>query len=157
MTESLHPTQERLAKGDAIDWEDTEVAGAKVARVRTQTVLDHYFFQEKLTRRQYDAGQRFYALWRAAGRGTNTSCSYDPKVQNKSRQISDTQAEAHTHYVSIMKDLGPTISAIVISVCCINEAPKDTAVSRGEEARAGKAVLRLALDALADAFGMPLD
>ena len=154
--EALQPTPERLKKGDIIEWEDTEEAGQKAARVRTQTVLDRYYEKQLISQRQYDAGQRFYSLWRAAGRSVGTTGTYDVRV-GCVVNLTERQAMADSHYRQILNDIGESLAMIIIGVVLLDETAKEMAAKRGEKKYGAIAMLKLALDALADTLGMPAD
>lgn len=154
--EVIQPTPERLAKGDIIDWEDSEDAGRKYARVRTQTILDRYREQQVITKRQYDAGYKLYQLWYAAGQQKSVIGGYGVRV-GASDQMTDHQAYSFSEYCKALRSVGLEMSLILTSVCLVNEPARTFAKQRGEQDRSGVVMLRWALDALGDYFGWPRD
>ena len=56
---------ERKTKADGISFEviDKRLGGPKRMRITTQTPLDRYYQGEQISRRQFEAGEKLYALW----------------------------------------------------------------------------------------------
>ena len=61
--------RERVQHTEGIAYEnvDKRLGSPKRMRVTVQTPLDRYYSREQITRRQFEAGMKLYALWRRAG------------------------------------------------------------------------------------------
>lgn len=141
---------ERYRHGDIIQVEATERAGISCRRVMTQSMLDRYFARSQITQRQFDAGRRLYGMWRAAGGEQRVSAFYAVRVQGQP-EMSDREAELRSRVTRLLRDMG-TLSGILVHVCLCDSAARDWAVARGDAPQAGLAILRLALDGLADCW-----
>jgi hypothetical protein len=139
---------ERYQHGDIIRSEPTERAGITCRRVMTQSMLDRYAARNQITQRQFDAGQRLYRMWRAAGGEQRVTAFYTVRVQGQP-DISDREAELRHRVTQLLRDMG-ALSGILVHVCLCDAAARDWATARGDAAQAGLAILRLALDGLAD-------
>lgn len=139
---------ERYHHGDLIRQEPGESAGIFHNRNITQCVLDRYLARNQITQRQFDAGLKLYRLWRASGAAQRIIASYSPRV-GAQREMSDDQAVLRGQVIDILRRMEP-LSGILMHVCLCDESARDWAVKRGDAPQAGIAVLRLALDSLAD-------
>jgi len=139
---------ERYQHGDIIRAEPTERAGISCRRVMTQSMLDRYFARKQISQRQFDAGRKLYGTWRAAGGEQRVTAFYAVRVQGQS-EISDREAELRHRVTQVLRDMG-TLSGILVHVCLCDSAARDWAAARGDAPQAGLAILRLALDGLAD-------
>ncbi len=139
---------ERYQHGDIIRAEPTTHAGISCRRVMTQSMLDRYFIRKQVTQRQFDAGRRLYGLWRAAGGEQRIIAYYAVRVQGQT-EMSDREAELRHRVTVLLRDMG-ALSGILVHVCLCDSAARDWAAARGDAPQAGLAVLRLALDGLAD-------
>jgi len=139
---------ERYRHGDVIQVEPAERAGVSYRRVMTQSALDRYLAREQISQRQFDAGLKLYRLWRASGGCQRVIAAYGPRVQG-TRELSDRQAALRQDVTQVLRRMGP-LAGMLVHVCLCDQAARDWARARGDPAQAGIAVLRLALDALAD-------
>ena len=139
---------ERYQHGDVIRAEPTAAAGISCRRVMTQSMMDRYFIRKQITRRQFDAGRRLYGLWRAGGGEQRIIAYYAVRVQGQT-EMSDREAELRHRVTVLLRDMG-ALSGILVHVCLCDSAARDWAAARGDAPQAGLAVLRLALDGLAD-------
>ena len=73
---------------------------------------------------------------------------YAVRVQGQP-DISDREAELRYRVTQLLRDMG-TLSGILVHVCLCDSAARDWAMARGDAPQAGLAILRLALDGLAD-------
>ncbi len=139
---------ERYQHGDIIQIEPTTRAGISCRRVMTQSMLDRYFARKQITQRQFDAGQRLYGLWRAGGGEQRVIAYYAVRVQGQI-EMSDRAADLRHRVTQLLRDMG-ALSGVLVHVCLCDSAARDWAINRGDAPQAGLAVLRLALDGLAD-------
>jgi len=114
----------------------------------TQSMMDRYFIRKQITQRQFDAGRRLYGLWRAGGGERRVIASYAVRVQGQT-EMSDREAVLRHRVTQLLRDMG-ALSGILVHVCLCDSAARDWAAARGDAPQAGLAVLRLALDGLAD-------
>lgn len=142
---------ERHQHGDAIELEETIQAGQRRARNRSQTILDRYLLRRQITERQYDAGNKIYRQWRAAGSQVSVTGRYGPRLGH-SPEKSEYQIDMRHRVNLAMRDVGSQLSAVVVHVCLCDLPARDWAISAGGAPQAGIVVLRLALDALADHY-----
>ena len=145
------PPAER-GQHDGIVVEETMQAGVYRARVTTQTPLDRYLTRDQITKRQYDAGQRLYADWYRAGSSPHLIGTYGPPTGGEPA-LTDAQAYARRRVNEAMRRVGIRLSPILVSVVLLGEAARETGAQMGEP-KAGIVVLKLALDSLADHYGM---
>ena len=149
-------TPERKSQAGAIRFErvDKRLGGPKRMRVISQTPLDRYFQREQISRRQFEAGEKLYGLWRRAGRSQRLSSNYDAVIVDEGR-ATQTHAEAFSDYIAILRDLGRDMSKVAQWVCIEGMNANEAATKMQHDARGGITLLRLTLDALGDRFGMP--
>ncbi len=139
---------ERYQHGDVIRSEPTDRAGLFCRRVTTQSALDRYHARRQISQRQYDAGRKLYRMWRAAGGEQRITAFYGVRVHGRP-EISDREAALRQRVTRLLREIG-MLSGILVHVCLCDGAARDWAVARGDAPQAGLAILRLALDALAD-------
>ena len=144
----------RRAKGDIVEIEETIDAGIKRARVRTQTMLDRYLAREQITQRQFDAGQRLHGTWRAAGSAQTVVASYGLRVAGGG-DMTQRQAALRSDVTSALLSTGNRLASILVHVCLCDEAAGTWGERHRGKAADGIPVLRLALDCLADHWGLP--
>lgn len=139
---------ERYRHGDVIRREPADEAGVFHRRVLTQSVLDRYLARGQIDRRQFDAGEKLYRLWRAAGLGQRITLAYAPRLEARP-EMTEEQAALHGRLTDLLRRMGP-LSSILVHVCLCDQPARDWARGRGDAPQSGVVVLRLALDALAD-------
>jgi hypothetical protein len=139
---------ERYQHGDEIRTEPGAAAGVFYRRVTTQSVLDRYLKRSQISQRQFDAGMKLYRLWRASGGAPRVVASYGIRVQG-APELSEEQAALRGRVTQVLRRMG-RLSGILVHVCLCDQPARDWALGRGDAPQAGAAVLRLALDALAD-------
>ncbi len=139
---------ERYQHGDIIRSEPGAAAGVFHQRVTTQTALDRYRVREHISQRQFDAGTKLYRMWRAAGGGQRVIASYGMRLQAQP-ELSDEQAQLRHRVSQVLRRMGP-LSGILVHCCICDEAARGWAAARGDAPQSGLAMLRLALDGLAD-------
>ena len=160
----------RLLAERALDRDGDGAPGRRAGRrpARSVTVnlaespLGWLFARGHLSRRQFDAGerlrldyergllaQRVTMAWDAApvarGRG-GSSIGVDP---------SGAQLDAKARFAAAIERAGPGLSDILWRIVCAGEGMRDAETALGWPARAGKLVLTLALDRVADHYRIP--
>ena len=143
--------EQRYQHGDVIVLEETMQAGQKRVRNRTQSALDRYLLRGQIAERQFDAGERLYRQWRAAGDQMSVTGRYAQRL-GRSPNKSDFQFDMRRRVDAALRDVGKQLSAVLVHVCLCDLPARDWAVRIGGAPQAGIVVLRLALDALADHY-----
>jgi|TARA_A100000171_G_C2111670_1_gene135391 hypothetical protein len=149
-------TPERWQHDEFRDEPTDKTAGApKRRRVTTQTPLDRYHHRGQINQRQYDAGMKYYALHRRGSGTQRVTASYSPAVGKSNAEMSDGQAHAWAEFSMASREIGRQLNDCAYDVCVIGDSAGDWAKKQGADQKGGILVLRLALDALGDYFGMP--
>ncbi len=112
-----------------------------------------------LKQRQYDAGERLWIDYERASLSPRVTMSWDsapvarsPGGSSAAGQASMVQIEAKRRFDSALAEAGPGQSDILWRVVCAGEGMRDAEGALGWPARAGKSVLTLALDRIADYY-----
>ena len=152
---------ERAIEGDA------PRAGASPARrpVRSVTVncaespLGWLFARGHLTQRQYDAGERLRVDWERGQLAPRVTMTWDSAPIARGRggsapepDLSGAQIDARARFHAALAGAGPGLSDILWRIVCAGEGMRDAETALGWPARAGKVVLTLALDRIADHY-----
>jgi hypothetical protein len=150
--------QERRASGKA---------GGKGTPARSVTVnlaespLGWLKARGLVTERQFEAGERLRADWERAQIEPSVTMRWDApptgKVARGAPDGSDpttAQIAAKRRFQSAVDAVGPGLSEIMWRVICAGEGMRDAERALGWPARAGRLVLGLALDRLADFYGV---
>jgi Domain of unknown function (DUF6456) len=111
--------------------------------------------------RQYDAGEQLRRDWELAQLAPATTMRWDaapPAPQPGSAEgrltPSEAQLAARQRFDGAVVAAGPGLGDILWRIVCAGEGMRDVERALGWPARAGKVVLCLALDRLADHYGM---
>lgn len=147
---------ERAAPGEAI--------GAKRVR-RSVTVneaespLGWLRSRGHLTRRQFDAGEQLRSDWERAQYAPRVTMRWDPAPETHgSRHAghgllpSERQCAARDRFEQAVAAAGSGLSDILWRIVCSGEGMRDAETALGWPARAGKLVLAMALDRVADFY-----
>lgn len=112
-----------------------------------------------VTQRQFDAGERLRADWERAQLGQRVTMSWDAAPVARTRggsgdtcDLSGSQLDAKRRFESAVAEAGPGLSDILWRVVCAGEGMREAEVALGWPARAGKLVLRFALDRVAEYY-----
>lgn len=120
-----------------------EVAAAKGEGGKR--ILDRYLAARHINGRQWQAGDRLQREWLA-------EASEAPRQNGQSAD----QAPERSRCREVLEAVGPEHAQVLVAVCLWNEAAGNFALRRlGRSRSAGMAALEMALDALADAYGLP--
>ena len=138
---------------------------AKVRSMRTVTVnladspLGWLHAHGHVTRRQYDAGERLRADWERGQLGPRVTMGWDAAPVARGRgatalapDLSGSQIDARARFDAAVAAAGPGLADVLWRVVCAGEGMRAAESALGWPARAGKLVLVLALDRVADFY-----
>ena len=136
-----------------------------VRPVRSVTVngaespLGWLFARGLVTHRQYDAGERLRGDWERAQLAPRVTMAWDGAPVAKGRggsapepDLSGAQIDARRRFEHAVESAGPGLADILWRVVCAGEGMRDAESALGWPARAGKLVLTIALDRIADYY-----
>ena len=110
--------------------------------------------------RQYDAGEQLRGDWEMAQLGPRITMRWSAAPAGKGRGAPEpldptlAQISARRRFDGAVDSVGPGLGDILWRVVCAGEGMRDAERALAWPARAGKLVLGLALDRLADHYGM---
>ncbi|MCA3256374.1 MAG: hypothetical protein INF91_12250 [Alphaproteobacteria bacterium] len=114
-----------------------------------------------LTRRQIDAGEQLRRDFELAHLGAKVTMRWDDTPRGSGRRSAAPAADpsaaalsAKARFEAACRATGPGLSDVLWRVVCAGEGLETAEKALGWPARAGKLVLGLALDRLADHYGM---
>ena len=112
-----------------------------------------------VTQRQFDAGERLRLDWERAQLSPRITMAWDAAPMSGRRSgsgtdvdISGSQIDAKRRFHAAVEAAGPGLSDILWRVVCSGEGMREAETALGWPARAGKLVLTLALDRVADYY-----
>ena len=112
-----------------------------------------------VTRRQYEAGERLRSDWERAQLGPRVTMSWDAAPVARGRggsapqhDVEGAQIDAKRRFEAAIAAAGAGLADILWRVVCAGEGMRDAESALGWPARAGKLVLTLALDRVADYY-----
>ena len=115
-----------------------------------------------VTARQFDAGEQLRADWERAQLAPAVTMRWDaaPAGQNRRgpadpAQATDAQLAAKRRFEAAVDATGSGLSDILWRIVCAGEGMREAERALGWPARAGRLVLGLALDRLADHYRLP--
>jgi hypothetical protein len=113
-----------------------------------------------VSERQFDAGEQLRADWERACLAPSVTMRWDaaPKAKGAARAdpaaASEARLAARRRFEAAAAAVGPGLADILWRIVCAGEAMRDAERALGWPARAGRLVLTLALDRLADHYRM---
>lgn len=112
-----------------------------------------------VTRRQYEAGERLRGDWERAQLSPRVTMTWDAAPISRGRggsggapDLNGAQIDAKRRFDNAIANAGPGLSDILWRVVCAGEGMRDAETALGWPARAGKLVLTIALDRIADYY-----
>ena len=155
----------RILEERAIGRDGEIVRGSSRRAVRSVTVnavespLGWLFARGMITRRQFDAGEQLRSDWERGGLSTRLTMQWDAAPVGRQRggsagrfDLVGAQIDARRRFDSAVEAAGPGLSDILWRVVCSGEGMREAETALGWPARAGKVVLVLALDRIADFY-----
>lgn len=157
-------SQQRLLSEQSID-HGIAATGKASRPTRSVTVnlaespLGWLFSRGLVTQRQFDAGERLRADWERAQLSPRVTMSWDAAPMASGRggaagapDLQGAQIDAKKRFQTAVDTAGPGLADILWRVVCAGEGMRDAETALGWPARAGKLVLTLALDRVADYY-----
>jgi len=125
----------------------------------TESPLGWLFARNHISRRQYDAGERLRADWERGQLAPRVTMAWDVAPVARSRggsaqyvDLNGAQLDSRRRFEAAVQEAGPGLADILWRVVCAGEGMRDAETALGWPARAGKLVLSLALDRVADYY-----
>ena len=113
--------------------------------------------------RQFDAGERLRCDYERAQLDPRVTMSWDGAPVARGRgsaslvpDLAGAQFDARRRFAMALDTAGPGLGDILWRIVCAGEGMRQAETALGWPARAGKLVLRLALDRIADHYRLPL-
>ena len=154
--------QRRLLKERAIDDREVPTKGRPRRSVTVnlaESPLGWLFARGLISQRQFDAGERLRCDWERAQLSPRVTMSWEGGPVAKSRgsaspkvDLNGAQIDAKRRFDGAIASAGSGLADILWRVVCAGEGMRDAETALGWPARAGKLVLTLALDRVADFY-----
>jgi Domain of unknown function (DUF6456) len=159
---------QRLLIERAMEPEAAPADGRRLPQRRSVTVnlaeapLGWLFARGLVTRRQFDAGERLRSDWERSQLAPRVTMSWDAAPVARGRggasaapDLAGAQIDAKRRFDAATAAAGPGLCDILWRIVCAGEGMRDAETALGWPARAGKLVLTLALDRVADYYRLP--
>ncbi|WP_436286360.1 DUF6456 domain-containing protein [Sphingomonas telluris] len=124
-----------------------------------ESPLGWLFARGLVTLRQFDAGERLRSDWERAQLAPRITMAWDAAPISSQRggasrgiDVSGTQIDAKRRFDEAIAHAGSGLADILWRVVCSGEGMREAETALGWPARAGKLVLTLALDRVADYY-----
>ncbi len=124
-----------------------------------ESPLGWLFARGHLTRRQFDAGERLRFDYERGQLTQRVTMAWDAAPVSRGRggsaltpDLSGSQLDAKRRFLGAIDRAGPGLADILWRIVCAGEGMRDAETALGWPARAGKLVLTLALDRVADFY-----
>ena len=115
-----------------------------------------------VSERQFEAGERLRGDWTVAGLGPRVTMRWDAAPQSRTARGSDraidptlAQIGAKRRFEAAIAAAGNGLSDVLWRVACAGEGLETAEKALGWPKRAGKLVMLMALDRVADHYGLP--
>lgn len=112
-----------------------------------------------VSRRQFDAGEQLRADWERSGLSSRVTMQWDSAPVGRQRggsaaapDLAAGRIDARRRFDSAVAGAGPGLSDILWRIVCSGEGMREAELALGWPARAGKLVLSIALDLVADHY-----
>ena len=139
------------------------VSGQRPARSVTvnlaESPLGWLYARGHVSRRQLAAGEQLRSDWERAQLSPRVTMTWDAAPVSRSRggaanlpDLNGAQVDAKRRFEAAVGEAGPGLADILWRVVCSGEGMRDAETALGWPARAGKVVLGLALDRVADYY-----
>ncbi len=155
----------RMLVEQAIGRDGETVRSPRRRAVRSVTVnmvespLGWLFARGILSRRQFEAGEQLRSDWERGGLSPGITMQWDAAPVGRQRggaggrpDLAAAQIDARRRFDGAVAAAGPGLSEILWRIVCSGEGMREAETALGWPARAGKLVLSLALDRVADYY-----
>ena len=126
---------------------------------RAESPLGWLLARGHVSRRQFDAGERLREDWERAQLSPRITMAWDaaPVARNRgggnsAPDFAGHQIDARKRFEAAVDEAGPGLGDILWRIVCAGEGMREAESALGWPARAGKLVLGLALDRVADFY-----
>ena len=150
---------ERAIEGTEVNRAPRGGAARSVSVNMLESPLGWLFVRGLVTKRQYEAGERLRADWERAQLSPRVTMRWDSEPVARGRggsaprpDLSGTQIDARKRFDGAVAHAGPGLADILWRIVCAGEGMREAETALGWPARAGKLVLTLALDRIADFY-----
>lgn len=150
---------ERALNGDTPSQRSTNRAARSVTVNVAESPLGWLFARGHVTQRQFDAGERLRLDWERGQLSQRVTMAWDSAPVTNSRggsgeamDLSSSQLDAKRRFEAAVAEAGPGLSDILWRVVCAGEGMREAESALGWPTRAGKLVLCIALDRVADYY-----
>ena len=126
-----------------------------------ESPLGWLYARGHIARRQFDAGDRLRLDWERGQLAARLTMAWDSAPVSRGRSaapvtdLSGSQIDARRRFEAAIDAAGPGLSDILWRIVCSGEGMREAETALGWPARAGKVVLTIALDRVADFYRMP--
>ncbi len=157
--------ERRLLSERAIESDNVRISTPRGTASRSVSVnmlespLGWLFVRGLVTRRQYEAGERLRADWERAQLSPRVTMAWDlaPVANGRSgsaprSDLNGAQMDARKRFDGAIAEAGSGLADILWRIVCAGEGMREAETALGWPARAGKLVLTLALDRVADYY-----
>lgn len=152
-----------VERGIGPNGERVKGSGRRAARSVTVNALESplgwLFARGLVSRRQFDAGEQLRSDWERGGLSARVTMQWDAAPVGRQRggsaggpDLLAGHIDARRRFERAVDSAGPGLSDILWRVVCSGEGMRDAEMALGWPARAGKVVLCLALDRIADFY-----
>jgi len=156
--------EKRLVRELPLGGERRPASGKRAVRTvsvnLTESPLGWLHARGHISDRQRDAGEQLRSDWERAQLSPRVTMRWDPAPQSQrgggrapsALEPAETQMKAKKRFDHALAEAGPGLSDILWRVVCSGEGMRDAETALGWPARAGKLVLTIALDRIADYY-----
>jgi hypothetical protein len=127
-----------------------------------ESPLGWLFARGHIARRQFDAGEKLRADWERGQLAARVTMAWDAAPVARGRggrgpmaDLSAGQVDARRRFQAAIDAAGPGLADILWRIVCSGEGMREAESALGWPARAGKVVLTIALDRVADFYRLP--
>ena len=163
MRQSNRLLVERAIDDGHVTCKTASAGSRRVARSVTvnlaESPLGWLFARGHLSQRQYDAGERLRADWERGQLSPHVTMAWDAAPVARGRggagsgpDLTSAQIDARRRFDQALESVGPGLADILWRIVCAGEGMRDAESALGWPARAGKLVLTLALERVADFY-----
>ena len=127
-----------------------------------ESPLGWLYARGHISQRQFDAGEKLHRDWERGQLGARVTMAWDAAPVARGRSgpwqapdLAASQIDARDRFHAAIDAAGRGLSDILWRIVCAGEGMRDAETALGWPARAGKVVLTIALDRVADFYRLP--